>query len=76
MTPKRRTPKDEWTPEMITAILGNPIYAIDIDPDLAIPHQKIIAEDAWIAANVKVIADVGAEQWLRTLLETLKGGYV
>ena len=40
-----------WTPGDLRALLGNPFYAINIDPQLAEPHEPLVSEDEWIAAN-------------------------
>ena len=59
----------------MTGIVGNPIYAINIAPVLAEPHPPLIGEDEWIAANAKMIEDLGPEAYLRNLLSILKGNY-
>ena len=65
----------EWTPGDLSALLGNPFYAINIDPELAEPHEPLIGEDEWIAANVRQVEELGAEAYLRNLLSILKGNY-
>lgn len=65
-----------WTTGDVAALLANPIYAINIDPTLAVEHPPLVSEDDWIAANVQGIEELGAEAWLRNLLVVLKGGYV
>jgi len=32
----------------------------------------MIAEEDWVKANIKLIEEIGAEEWLRRLLETLR----
>jgi hypothetical protein len=59
----------------VTGIVGNPIYAINIAPVLAEPPPALISEPAWIAANVKLIEDLGPDAYLRNLLSILKGNY-
>ncbi len=66
---------EEWTPGDISAMLGNPFYAINIDPMLAEPHETTISEDLWLEANVKQIEELGSEVYLRNLLSILKGSY-
>lgn len=56
-------------------MLGNPFYAIEIDPALAEPHEPLVSEDQWIEANVKMIGDLGPEPYLRNLLSVLKGNF-
>lgn len=53
-------------------MLANPFYAIEIAPSLGAPHDPLVPEDQWIAANVQTINEVGPEQWLRDLLDALK----
>jgi hypothetical protein len=66
----------QWTASDIVRLLTNPIYAIEIDPDLAFPHEPIISEEEWIAASLRFIGEVGPEAFLRTLLDILKGGWI
>lgn len=66
---------DDWTPGDISAMLGNPFYAINIDPTLAEPHEPLIPEDLWVEANVRQIEELGAESYLRNLLSILKGNH-
>jgi hypothetical protein len=66
---------EAWTPGDAGALIGNPFYAINIDPMLAEPHEPLVSEDQWVAANVKQIEDLGPEAYLRNLLSILKGNY-
>jgi hypothetical protein len=59
----------------VSALLGNPFYAINIDPTLAEPHELLVSEDEWVATNAKQIEDLGPEAYLRNLLSILKGDY-
>jgi hypothetical protein len=68
-------PNEEWTPADVTAMIANPFYAIEIDEDLAIPHEPMISEDGWVKANVQLINELGSEAYLRNLLSILKGNY-
>jgi len=54
-------------------MLANPYYAVVLDKSLTEDHEPLIAEEDWIKANAKLIAEIGAEEWLHRLLETLKG---
>ncbi|MGO9496283.1 MAG: hypothetical protein ACLQA5_06160 [Solirubrobacteraceae bacterium] len=67
--------RPDWTPADVTGIVGNPVYAINIAPVLAQPHPPLISEEEWIAANTKMIDDLGPEAYLRNLLSILKGNY-
>ena len=66
---------DEWTPGDVTSMIANPLYAINIDEGLAVPHEPLISEDDWVKANVRLIDELGAEPYLRNLLSVLKGNY-
>jgi hypothetical protein len=52
---------DEWTPGDANAMLGNPFYAIQISPVLAEPHEPLVSEEDWVAANTAVIEEIGPE---------------
>jgi hypothetical protein len=53
--------------------LINPYYAINISPDLVGEHEPIVAQDQWIAANLRLIDEIGAHEWLEHLLAVLQG---
>jgi hypothetical protein len=38
-------------------MIANPLYAIGLDPALAVRHVPIISEDQWITANIELIAN-------------------
>jgi hypothetical protein len=59
----------------LAAALGNPFYAINIDPALAEPHQPLVTEDAWINANTRTLDELGPQVFLRNLLASLKGDH-
>lgn len=67
--------KPDWTAAQVNGIVGNPAYAINIDPILAKPHPLLISEEQWIAANVKQIENLGPHEYLHNLLSILKGNY-
>lgn len=66
----------QWVASDVARLMINPIYAIEIDPQLAWPHEPIVSEEEWIAANLRMIAEIGPESFLRTLLHVLKGGWI
>jgi hypothetical protein len=49
-------------------MLINPYYAINIDPDLATEHEPLTTEAQWVEANLKLIDEIGAHEWLERLL--------
>ncbi len=55
--------------------LINPYYAINFDPDFSIEHALIVSEVQWVQANVRLIDELGSEEWLERLLAALKGDY-
>jgi len=58
-----------------TAMLMNPYYAITLYPGLFGEHPPMVTEDQWVAANTRLIGELGAEAYLRRLLAVLKGDY-
>jgi hypothetical protein len=55
--------------------LINPYYAINFDPDFATEHVPIVSESQWVSANVRLIDELGSEEWLQRLLAGLQGDY-
>lgn len=65
-----------WVASDLVKLLVNPIYAIEIDPHLATPHEPLVSEEEWIAVNLRFISEAGPEAFLRTVLNVLKGGWM
>jgi hypothetical protein len=59
--------QDKWTPEAVARTLINPHYCLTRPP--------VVPEEQWIAANVKLIRDMGEETYLTTLLSVLRSDY-
>lgn len=59
----------------VAAMLVNPFYAVTFSDDLFGEHQPMVSEDQWIAANTRLINELGAERYLRQLLTVLKGDF-
>jgi hypothetical protein len=55
--------------------LINPYYAINFDPDFTTKHAPIVSESQWVSANVRLIDELGSEEWLQRLLAALQGDY-
>lgn len=56
-------------------VLASPFYCLErIHPVFAETHEPLVSEEQWIAANVQSIKELGAEEWLKTLLAVLKSG--
>ena len=64
----------EWTEEAVQALLVNPFYAVTAAPSFCVPHEPTIDRDAWVRANARLIAQIGAEAWLGRLLDVLESG--
>jgi hypothetical protein len=54
----------------------NPFQATNLDPLFAIEHPPLIEREMWVDANVMHIRDMGAQDWLRQLLDVLGGDIV
>jgi hypothetical protein len=66
-------PSGSWTGGDVAAILANPFYAIEFAPYLTEPHELVFDEEQWIAVNVALVEQLGAEAYLRNLLSVLRG---
>lgn len=62
--------------ESAKKIFINPFYAITIEEIFAQPHEPLVTKEQWIIVNEKLIREVGAKQWLETLLNVLEGDYI
>ncbi len=58
--------EDGWNKEMVGGILCNPVFA-GIPP-----FEAVIDEQAWIAAGVKMVENVGLRQYLVNVLYQLR----
>jgi len=57
-------------------VLSNPFYCLEkVEPTFAIAHEPIVTEEEFIKCGVKLIKEIGAESYLKNLLENLKGNY-
>ena len=54
----------------------NPSQAVNIDPLFAAEHPPLIEREMWVDVNVMQIRNMGAEGWLRQLLDVLNGDIV
>jgi hypothetical protein len=64
------------SPESALAALANPAAAIEIHPMLLLPHETVIDEAKWVAANMRTVEELGPKPWLYNLLSVLGGNYV
>ena len=65
-----------WKPEDMRRILMNPLYAITVSPAFSTPHPPMVTKDQWVSVNANMIKEMGAERWLRALLDILESGGV
>lgn len=68
-------PSRDFSPsaDELTEMLINPYYAIHFDPRMTEEHELLVSEPQWIAANRKLLRELGEEAYLRRLLAVLKG---
>jgi hypothetical protein len=48
---------------------------VDIDQSLFVRSLEKVPSEDWIAANGRLIDELGSEKWLTSLLEVLEGDY-
>jgi hypothetical protein len=48
---------------------------VDIDQSLFVRSSEKVPSEDWIAANGRLIDELGSEKWLTSLLEVLEGDY-
>ncbi len=65
-----------FTEDSLRRIIINPSQAVNIDPLFATEHPPLIWREKWIDVNVMQLRDLGAEGWLRQLLNVLGGNIV
>ena len=68
-------PSSGMSEDDVRRMLANPFYAITIAPIFCEEHEPIVTEDQWIAAASRDIEENGAADFLRLLLDVLKGNY-
>jgi hypothetical protein len=47
-----------------------------VHPIFAQDHDTLVSEEQWVKASANLIREIGAEKFLRLLLENLKGNYL
>lgn len=53
-------------------VFSNPFYAINISPVMAAVHEPMVSEEMWVKVNLKIMQEIGHEEWLKHLLKALK----
>ena len=54
-------------------IVANPFYAIEFDAALFGEHPPFLSRGEWVAENLALISELGAERWLNLRLDVLGG---
>ncbi|HEY6408548.1 MAG TPA: hypothetical protein VIY29_13870 [Ktedonobacteraceae bacterium] len=81
----REMGSERWLRQLLDVLEGkvgaaegpiNPSQAITVDPVFAAEHPPLIERDMWVDVNVMQIRNMGAEGWLRQLLDVLNGDIV
>ncbi len=65
-----------FTEDSLQRIIINPFYAITVAPQLTVEHEPRLDEAEWVRANASLMGEMGAERWLRQLLDVLSGDIV
>ena len=55
-------------------MLINPFYAINFSPILVGKHEPMTTKEMWVKANLKMMDEMGKEEWLNRLLRVLETG--
>jgi hypothetical protein len=64
----------ELSPEEIRKMMCNPVYCLDqVAPWIAEPPGPLVPVEQWVAAGAKLIEEIGAEAYLRLLIQNLRG---
>ena len=62
--------------EDVERIFSNPYYCLSdwtIGKD---GHEALVSEEVWIKSGIKLINEIGAEKYLKHLLDNLKGNWI
>lgn len=57
-------------------VIANPFYAIKIYPLLCEEHSPSLTKKQWIAKNMEIVDEIGIEEWLKLLLDSLEGKFI
>ena len=81
----REVGSERWLRQLLEVLEGkaaapeqpiNPSQAINIDQLFAAEHPPLIEWEMWVDVNVMQLRNMGAEGWLRQLLDVLGGDIV
>jgi hypothetical protein len=62
-----------FTEDNVQRIMINPFYAITVASQLTQEHEPAMSEAEWVRVNALLMGEMGAERWLRQLLDVLEG---
>jgi len=64
----------EMSTEDFRSMICNPAYCLDrVAPWIAEPPGPLVPVEQWVAAGAKLIEEIGAEAYLRQLIQNLRG---
>jgi len=64
----------EMSTEDIKKMMCNPVYCLDrVAPWITEPSGPLVPVEQWVAAGAKLIEEIGAEAYLRLLIQNLRG---
>jgi hypothetical protein len=64
----------EMSTEDIKKMVCNPVYCLDrVAPWIAEPPGPVVPVEQWVAASAKLIEEIGAEAYLRLLIQNIRG---
>ena len=66
----------KFTEDNVQRIMINPFFAITVAQQLTQEHEPAMGEAELVRANASLMGEMGAERWLRQLLEVLNGDIV
>lgn len=52
----------------------NPYYAVNFSPIFAQKHEPMTTKENWVKVNLKLMDELGNEEWLNRLLHVLETG--
>jgi hypothetical protein len=58
--------RDKWSAEDVAKVISNPVYTG------VGQYPRVIDDDTWVAANKRMVEEMGAEAYLRRLLAVLR----
>jgi hypothetical protein len=60
--------------EDIRTMVCNPVYCLDrVAPWISETPGPLVPVEVWVAAGAKLIEEIGAEAYLRLLIQNLRG---